>query len=82
MILDPKSFENIQDYLTNFNDLIAQCKSCGIEKKDIQHVLTTLSKLGPKYVAFISSFHTHKLTMGSAYTMPSFASFSKNLMHE
>jgi hypothetical protein len=58
MSLDPKSFDNIQDYVTKVNDLRSQCKSCGIEKKDIKLVLTTLSKLGLKYVAFISSFHT------------------------
>jgi hypothetical protein len=33
MSLDPKSFDNIQDYVTKVNDLRAQCKSCGIERK-------------------------------------------------
>lgn len=41
-----------------------------------------LNKLGPEYASFVSSFHTHRLTMGSAYVKPSFASFSEMLIHE
>ena len=82
MSLDPKNFGNIQDYTTKVNDLKAQCKACGIDKKDIQLIYNTLNKLGPEFAAFVYSFHTHRLTMGFAYTMPSFASFSEMLMHE
>jgi len=35
MSLDPKSFDTIQDYVTKVNDLRTQCKSCGVEIKDI-----------------------------------------------
>jgi hypothetical protein len=42
MSLDPNYFDNIWDYVTKVNDQRAQCKSCGIEKRDIQLVLTTL----------------------------------------
>ena len=63
MSLDPKSFDNIHDYVIKVNDLISQCKSCGVEKKDIQLVLTTLSQLEPEYDAFVCSFHTHGLTI-------------------
>jgi hypothetical protein len=35
MSLDPKSFDNIRDYVTKVNDLRAQCKSCSIEKNEI-----------------------------------------------
>ena len=81
MNLDPKNFDNIQDYITKVNDLREQCKACGIDK-DIQLVYNTMKKLGPDYASFVSSFHTHRLTMGSTYTTPSFASFSEMFIHE
>ena len=33
-MLDPKNFDTIQDYVTKANELRAQLKDCGIDKKD------------------------------------------------
>jgi hypothetical protein len=60
LTLDTKSFENIQDFFTKFKDLLSQLKSCGVDKskEEKQMVLTILSKLGPEFSIFISTFHT------------------------
>lgn len=79
--LDPKNFDTIQDYVTKANELRAQLKDCGIDK-DAQFVFNLLDKLPSEYAAFVSSSQTHRLTMGSAYTTPSFDSFIEMLMLE
>jgi hypothetical protein len=50
LILDPKSFENIQNFFTKFKDLLSQLKSCRVYKwkEEKQMVLTIISKLGPE----------------------------------
>jgi hypothetical protein len=60
LTLDPKSFENIQDFFTKFKDLLSQLKACGVDKskEEKQMVLTILSKLGPELLVFVSTFHT------------------------
>jgi hypothetical protein len=60
LTLDPKSFENIQDFFTKFKDLLLQLKACGVDKskEEKQMVLIILSKLGPEFSVFISTFHT------------------------
>jgi hypothetical protein len=32
LTLDPKIFENIQDFFTKFKDLLLQLKACGVDK--------------------------------------------------
>jgi hypothetical protein len=51
LTLDPKTFDNIQDFFTKYKDLLSQLKACGVDKyKEEKHmVLTILSKLGPEY---------------------------------
>ncbi len=80
--LDPRNFDTIKDYLTEVDMYKAQLKDCGEPIKDgklIKHVMTHLP---PKYVAFVSSYNTRKLTMGSAFTKPSFKSFLGMLVLE
>lgn len=79
MSLDPKSFYNIQDYVTKVNDLSTQCNSSSFEKQDTQLVYIALIKLGLEYAAFVSSFYTRRLTMGSTFTTP-YASFFEMLI--
>ena len=43
----------------------------------IKHIMTHLP---PKYAPFLSSYNTHKLTMGSAYIKPSFETFLEMLV--
>ena len=66
LTLDPKSFENIQDFFTKFKDLLSQLKACGVDKskKEKQMVLMLLSKLGPELSMSISTFHSVKFTSG------------------
>jgi hypothetical protein len=67
LTLDPKSFENIQDFFTKFKDLLSQLKACGVDKlkEEKQMVLTILSKLDPELSIFISTFQTVIFTSGS-----------------
>ena len=60
--LSPSRFESLQLYFTKFKALVLQLKQCGIEKKEEQLVLTIISKLGPDYSMFVSTFHATKLT--------------------
>ena len=57
--LDPKIFDNIQDFFTKFKSLILSLGECGIDKstQEKQLILTILAKLGPKYVVYVSNFH-------------------------
>jgi hypothetical protein len=67
LTLDPKIFDNIQDFFTKFKDLLSQLKACGVDKsaEEKQMVLTILSKIGPKFYVFISTFHTARFTSGA-----------------
>ena len=60
--LSPNSFESLQLYFSKFKELVLQLEQCGIEKKDDQLVLAILSKLGPDYLVFVSTFYATKLT--------------------
>jgi hypothetical protein len=84
LTLDPKSFENIQDFFTKFKDLLSQLKACGVDKskEEKQMVLTILSKLGPEFSVFVSTFHTVRFTSGSTWKMPSLEDFIESLTQE
>jgi hypothetical protein len=82
--LDPKSFENIQDFFTKFKDLLSQLKACGVDKskEEKQMVLTILSKLGTKFFVFVSTFHTVRFAFGATWKMPSLGDFIESLTQE
>jgi hypothetical protein len=67
LTLDPKSFDNIQDFFTKFKDLLSQLKAFGVDKstEEKQMVLTNLSKLGPKFSVFVSTFHIVRFSSGA-----------------
>ena len=56
----PSSFKSLQLYFSKFKALVLQLKQCGIEKEE-QLVLAILSKLGPDYLVFVSTFHATRL---------------------
>src|SRR5713226_10330863 len=60
--LSPSRFESIQLYFSKFKALVLQLKQCGIEKKDEKLILSILSKIGPNYLVFVSTFYATKLT--------------------
>jgi hypothetical protein len=63
LTLDPKTFNKLQDYFTKYKDMLSQLKACEVDKykEEKQMVLTILSKLGPKYSVFVSTFHSVRL---------------------
>jgi hypothetical protein len=84
LTLDPKSFENLQDFFTKYKYLLSQLKACGIDKykEEKQIVLTILSKLGPKYLVFLSTFHLVRFTSRATWKMPSLEDFIESLTQE
>jgi hypothetical protein len=67
-----------------FKSLLLQLKGCGIDKsmQEKQMILAILSKLGPKYAVFVSTFHIVRITLGEAWKIPSLDIFIESLMHE
>ena len=84
LTLDPKIFENIQDFFTKFKDLLSQLKACEVDnlKEEKQMVLTMLSKLGPEFSVFVSSFHTIRFASGATWKMPSLEDFIESPTQE
>ena len=75
--LSPSSFKFLQLYFSKFKALVLQLKQCGIEKEE-QLVLAILSKLGPEYSVFVSTFHAIKLK-ARAWKIPSLAYFMESI---
>jgi hypothetical protein len=84
LTLNPKIFDNIQDLFTKFKDLLSQFKACGVDKstKEKQMVLTILSKIGPGFSLFISTFHSVRFASGATWKMPSLEDFIECLTQE
>ena len=78
--MDPKNFDTIQDFINKANELRVQLKDCGITIKNSQLIHHMMDNLPSEYASFVSSYNTHNLTMGSAFTTPSFESFGEMLM--
>jgi hypothetical protein len=84
LTLDPKRFDNIQDFFTKFKDLLSQLKACGVDKsaEEKQMVLTILSKIGPEFSVFVSTFHTVIFASRATWKMPSLEDFIESLTQE
>jgi hypothetical protein len=84
LTFDPKNFDNLLDFFTKYKDLLLQLKACGVDtsKEEKQMVLTILSKLGPEYSVFVSTFHSVRLAFGATWTMPSLEAFIESLTRE
>ena len=79
--MNPSSFESMNEFFTKFKHLVLQLNQCKVEKEDDQLILDILSKLGPDYSFFVSSFHTGKLTTPN-WKIPSLDVFIKTLTNE
>ena len=79
--LHPSIFETIQQLFTKFKSLSLQCRQCEIERKDEQHVLSILRKLGFEYSVFVSIFHS-KIDSFPDWEIPSLDSFGESLIKE
>jgi hypothetical protein len=66
LTLDPKTFNNLQDFFTKYKDLLSQLKACGVDKskEEKQMALTILSKHGPEYSVFVSIVCIHISVFG------------------
>jgi hypothetical protein len=81
LTLDPKIFDNLQDFFTKFKDLLSQIKACGVDKykEEKQMVLTILSKIGPEFSVFVSTFHSYRFTSRGTWNIPSLKEFIESL---
>ena len=63
LTLDPKTFDNLQYFFAKYKDLLSQLKACEVDKpkEEKKMVLTILSKLGPEYSVFVSTFQSVRL---------------------
>jgi hypothetical protein len=61
---------------------LTNIKLCGIDKKEYHLILFVLSKLGPEYLVFVSTFHATKLAMGATWKMPPMDDFVDSLTCE
>jgi hypothetical protein len=84
LTLDPKTFDNIQYFFTKYKDLLLQLKACRVDKakEEKQMVSTILSKLGPEYSVFVSTFHSVRLNSGATWKIPSLEVFIESLTQE
>jgi hypothetical protein len=84
LTLDPKIFDKLQYFFTKYKDLLSQLKACGVDKskEEKQTVLIILSKLGPEFPVFVSTFHSVKFSSGATWKMPSLEEFIESLTQE
>jgi hypothetical protein len=60
--LSPIHFRNLEEFFTKFKSLLFELNARGVTKEEEQLILSILSKLGPEYFVFVSSFQASKLT--------------------
>ena len=80
--LSPCDFDNIQDFFSKLNSSRLEFSNCGITEDDEQLILSILSKIGPKYSIFVSTFYAIMDALGSAYKMYSLHEFAAQLIRE
>jgi hypothetical protein len=80
--LNPRYFETLKDYFCKFKTFLSHVKACGIDKKDEQLIFSSLTKLGPEYFVYTSSFHTTRIVMVSTWKISSLYDFMESLIHE
>ena len=81
MALYPSSFDTVQQFFTKFKFLALQCRQCKIERKDEQHVLSILNKLGSEYSISVSIFHFGRASIPN-WKIPSLDSFAESLIQD
>jgi hypothetical protein len=82
--LDPTSFDNIHNLFTKFKYFILSLGECGFDKytQEKKLILTILAKLGPKYVVYVSNFHSGKCHLGENWKIPMMALLIEYLTQE
>jgi hypothetical protein len=82
--VDPKSFDNIQDFFTKFKYFLLSLGECGIDNstQEKQLILTILAKIGPEYAIYVSNFHSCICLFGKNWKIPTLAQFIESLTQE
>jgi hypothetical protein len=85
LTLDPNNFSCIEDFLSKFKTLRYLLEGVKVKKDDGNLIYSILTKLGPAYSVFVSTFHSTReafICQGQAYKAPSFDSFCDSLIRE
>ena len=79
--LNPSNFESLNEFFTNFKNLIYQLKQCKMEKDEDQLILSILTKLNADYSVFVSTFQIVRLTTPN-WKMPTLNAFIQSLISD
>ena len=85
LMLDPNNFSSIEDFLSKFKTLWLLLEGFKVKKEDGSFIYSILTKLGPAYSVFVSTFHSTReifISQGQAYKSPSFDAFCDSLIRE
>eukprot|EP00253_Pinus_taeda_P028641 PITA_28641 len=85
LTLDPNNFSCIEDFLSKFKTLRYLLEGVKVKKEDSNLIYSILTKLGPAYSVFVSTFHSTReafICQGKDYKAPSFDSFCDSLIRE
>ena len=85
LTLDPNNFSCIEDFLSKFKTLRYLLEGVKVKKDDSNLIYSILTKLGPAYSVFVSTFHSTReafISQGKDYKPPSFDSFCDSLIRE
>eukprot|EP00253_Pinus_taeda_P027041 PITA_27041 len=85
LTLDPNNFSCIEDFLSKFKTLRYLLEGVKIKKEDSNLIYFILTKLGPAYSVFVSTFHSTReafICQRKDYKAPSFDSFCDSLIRE
>ena len=81
--LNPNDFSCIQHYLSKYKTLRLLYAKCKIKKEDKQCIYHILSKLGPSYSTFVSTFYCMKDSLDpTRYIEPTLESFCDSLIRQ
>jgi hypothetical protein len=80
--INPRYLETLKDYYYKFKTFLSHVKACVIDNKDEELIFSILTKLGPEYFVYTSSFHTTILVMWSTWKIPSLDDFMESVIHE
>ena len=85
LTLNPNDFSCIEDFLSKFKTIRLLLEGVKVKKADSALIYCILSKLGPAYSVFVSTFHYTReafISQGTYYKSPSFDSFCDSLIRE
>eukprot|EP00253_Pinus_taeda_P019127 PITA_19127 len=85
LTLDPNNFSCIEYFLSKFKTLRLLLEGVKFKKEDSNLIYCILTKLGPAYSVFVSTFHSTReafISQGHDYKSPSFDSFCDSLIRE